>query len=56
MRAELSRLVAKKKELTAGEVYRPNPAADCFWCEFRSLCPLWPEGQPLFDLQPEAAR
>jgi RecB family exonuclease len=51
VRAELSRLVAKKKELVASEVYRPNPAADCYWCDFRSLCPLWPEGQPLFDLE-----
>lgn len=54
MKAELSRLIAKKKELIASEVYRPNPAADCHWCEFRSLCPLWPEGQPLFD--PEVVR
>ena len=43
--------IAKKKDLIAGEVYRPNPAADCHWCEFRSLCPLWPEGQPLFDVE-----
>jgi hypothetical protein len=47
-------LVAKKKELIVSEVYRPNPAANCHWCEFRSLCPLWPEGQPLFD--PETVR
>lgn len=54
VRAELSRLVAKKKELVATEVHRPNPSADCHWCEFKSLCPLWPEGQPLFD--PETVR
>ena len=50
VRAELSRLVAKKRELIEGEVYRPNPAANCFWCEFRPLCPLWPQGQPVFDV------
>ncbi len=48
VRAELSRLIAEKKRLIAGEVYRPNPAANCFWCEFRTLCPLFPEGQEVF--------
>jgi superfamily I DNA/RNA helicase/RecB family exonuclease len=51
VRAALAQLIARKKDLIAGEVYRPNPAADCHWCEFRSLCPLWPEGQPLFDVE-----
>jgi len=51
VRTELSRLVARKKELLVSEVYRPNPSADCHWCEFKSLCPLWPEGQPLFELE-----
>ncbi len=50
MRSELSRLIAAKRELIATEVYRPNPAANCFWCDFKSLCPLFPEGQPLFDV------
>jgi PD-(D/E)XK nuclease superfamily protein/UvrD-like helicase family protein len=51
VKAELSRLIAKKKELIASEVYRPNPSANCRWCEFKSLCPLWPEGQPVFDVE-----
>jgi hypothetical protein len=50
VRAELSRLIAKKRELLASETYRPNPAANCYWCDFKSLCPLFPEGQQVFDL------
>jgi superfamily I DNA/RNA helicase/RecB family exonuclease len=30
-----------------GEDFRPNPEADCTWCKFRPLCPLWPEGKEL---------
>ena len=36
--------------LLAEEVYRPNPQANCYWCDFRSLCPLWPEGRPVFEV------
>jgi superfamily I DNA/RNA helicase/RecB family exonuclease len=54
IRAQLSALIAEKRRLLAEEVYRPNPSADCYWCEFKTLCPLWSEGQPLFDV--EAAR
>jgi superfamily I DNA/RNA helicase/RecB family exonuclease len=44
VRAELSRLVAEKKRLNDAEVYRPRPEADCFFCDFKTLCPLYPEG------------
>ncbi|MGH2785052.1 MAG: PD-(D/E)XK nuclease family protein [Actinomycetota bacterium] len=27
------------------ESFAPNPAADCKWCDFKPICPLWPEGQ-----------
>ena len=47
---KLSQLIAEKKRLLDGDVYRPNPHADCFWCDFRTLCPLWPEGSPLFEV------
>ncbi len=50
VRAELSRLIEMKRELIASETYRPNPAANCHWCDFKSLCPLFPEGQQVFDL------
>jgi superfamily I DNA/RNA helicase/RecB family exonuclease len=46
----LSELIAEKKRLVHDDVYRPNPHADCHWCEFRSLCPLWPEGRPLLEV------
>lgn len=50
VRAALSRLIAEQRRLLAEEVYRPNPQADCYWCDFRSLCPLWPEGRPVFEV------
>jgi superfamily I DNA/RNA helicase len=33
-------LVAKIR----AEDFAPNPEADCMWCEFKILCPLWPQG------------
>ena len=44
----LRQLIARERELIAGETYRPNPNANCFFCEFKSLCSLWPEGRPVF--------
>ena len=44
VREELSRLIAEKKRLNEDEVYRPRPEAECFFCEFKTLCPLYPEG------------
>ncbi|HVL33211.1 MAG TPA: PD-(D/E)XK nuclease family protein, partial [Actinomycetota bacterium] len=26
------------------EQFQPSPSADCQWCSFKSLCPVWPEG------------
>ena len=49
VRGALTELIALKQELIDTEVYRPNPTANCFWCDFKSLCPLFPEGQPVFD-------
>jgi RecB family exonuclease len=50
VRSALAELIALKRELIDTEVYRPNPTANCFWCDFKSLCPLFPEGQPVFDV------
>jgi superfamily I DNA/RNA helicase/RecB family exonuclease len=60
MRERLAALIARKKELNAAEVYHPNPYANCRFCDFRTLCPLYPEGQPVFPVDslrrhPEAA-
>jgi hypothetical protein len=35
------------KELLAlvrSESFAPNPEADCMWCDFKSICPVWPQG------------
>lgn len=29
------------------EDFRPDPTADCTWCRFKPLCPLWSEGKEL---------
>ncbi|MGH2734571.1 MAG: PD-(D/E)XK nuclease family protein, partial [Actinomycetota bacterium] len=29
------------------EDFRPRPDADCMWCKFKPLCPLWVEGEEL---------
>jgi superfamily I DNA/RNA helicase/RecB family exonuclease len=29
------------------EDFRPHPEADCKWCDFKPLCPLWPQGREL---------
>jgi RecB family exonuclease len=51
MRERLAELIARKKELNAVEVYRPNPYANCRFCDFQTLCPLYPEGQPVFSME-----
>jgi superfamily I DNA/RNA helicase/RecB family exonuclease len=44
VRDALSNLIAEKKRLNDEEVYRPRAEANCFWCDFKTLCPLYPEG------------
>ncbi len=29
------------------EDFRPSPTADCTWCKFKVICPLWSEGKEL---------
>ena len=48
MRERLSGLIGEIRELNDTEVYRPNPGANCRYCDFKALCPLWPEGRELF--------
>jgi superfamily I DNA/RNA helicase/RecB family exonuclease len=50
MRDRLAELVARIRRLTEEETYRPSPAANCRYCEFQSLCSLWPEGAPVFPM------
>jgi superfamily I DNA/RNA helicase len=51
MRERLSSLIGELHRINESATYRPNYQADCFFCDFQSLCPLFPEGRPLFDLQ-----
>lgn len=39
----LPRLIERVLE----EDFRPSPTADCMWCKFKPLCPLWAQGQEL---------
>jgi len=40
--------VARLRRLYETERVRPNPAANCRFCSFKPLCPIFPEGQELF--------
>jgi superfamily I DNA/RNA helicase/RecB family exonuclease len=48
MRATLSELIARVRALYETEVIRPNPGANCRFCTFQPLCPLFPEGSDPF--------
>lgn len=50
----LSGLIGQVRDLIATEVYRANPAADCYFCRFKPLCPLWPEGAEVLPMPPGA--
>jgi RecB family exonuclease len=50
MRERLSGLVAQVRELNETERYRPSTQAQCWGCEFKTLCPLWPEGRDLLPV------
>jgi RecB family exonuclease len=51
MRERLAGLIARKRELDELEVFRPNPYANCRFCDFQTLCPLYAEGQPVFPIE-----
>jgi superfamily I DNA/RNA helicase/RecB family exonuclease len=47
---EAEAAIARLPELIEGvlaEDFRPKPTADCTWCKFKPLCPLWSEGKEL---------
>ena len=43
----LTELIEQLRGLRESGVYRPNPKANCRFCDFHELCPLWPEGREL---------
>ncbi len=45
-------LIRRLEELETTGSYRPNPSANCRYCDFKPLCPLWPEGRGLL-VEPE---
>ncbi len=49
VRERLSGLVERIRSLDESETYRPDPKADCYFCDFKTLCSLYPEGRPLLD-------
>jgi RecB family exonuclease len=51
MAERLGGLIAELRGLMETERYRPNPSASCHFCQFKSLCPLFPEGAELFPVQ-----
>jgi RecB family exonuclease len=55
MRERLAGLIDRKRQLNEAGVYRPNPYANCRFCDFKTLCPLYAEGQPMFPVGSEAA-
>jgi RecB family exonuclease len=51
MAEKLGGLIHHLEDLQRTEVYRPNPNANCRFCDFKELCSLWPEGQPVFPIE-----
>ena len=31
------------------EAFAPSPEADCYFCSFKPICPLWPEGHEVLE-------
>ena len=54
MSERLAALIGRLRELNETENYRPDPTAECCYCDFKTLCPLWPEGRELFPAAVEA--
>jgi putative RecB family exonuclease len=48
MAERLSDLIGQIRELNRTETYSPSPRANCRFCDFKPLCPLWPEGRGIF--------
>lgn len=56
MAGRLAGLIHRLEELYRTEVYRPDPQANCRFCDFHSLCPLFPEGKELFPARARPVR
>lgn len=54
IRERLAGLIERIRTLDERGSYRPDPAAQCYFCDFKPLCSLFPEGQPLFPIEQAA--
>ncbi len=45
--ADVERRLLPLLDGAASEDFTPSPHADCRFCDFKPLCPLWPQGQEL---------
>jgi superfamily I DNA/RNA helicase/RecB family exonuclease len=52
MSKKLTGLIEHLRDLQVTENYRPSPSAECRFCDFKTLCSLWPQGQELFPVGP----
>jgi superfamily I DNA/RNA helicase/RecB family exonuclease len=43
--AAVERRLVGLLEGAAAEAFDPNPHADCRWCAFKPICPMWPQGE-----------
>ncbi|GIU99859.1 MAG: DNA helicase [Actinomycetota bacterium] len=50
MRERLAALIARVRELDEAGAYVASTSADCMFCRFRTLCPRYPEGGPVFPI------
>lgn len=43
--AEVERRLLPLLDGAAAERFDPNPHADCHFCTFKTICPMWPQGE-----------
>ncbi|MEX0756050.1 MAG: ATP-dependent DNA helicase [Actinomycetota bacterium] len=55
MRDRVGGLIGEIRERRDEEAWRPSTRANCFFCDFRTLCSLYPEGRPVFDTSEQGA-
>lgn len=56
MRERLRGLLAQLRARYDDNTWHPNTAADCYFCELKTMCPLYPEGRSIFPVHAEDVR
>lgn len=49
IQGRLSELLGELRDLQTSENYRPSSTAECRFCSFKALCPIWPEGREVLS-------